>query len=73
METSYDTHFRCVVAFAPAHRKWVSFENAYAVALRIHAQTGRVQAILRTADPVQPYRVATYGGEHVGTLLALVA
>lgn len=58
---------------SPRRAELASFEHAYAVALRIHARTGRMQLILRTGDPVQPYRVAAHGGEQEGTVLALVA
>lgn len=50
-----------------------SFENAYAVALRVRAETDCVQLILRTGNPVQPYRVVARGSEPQGALLALVA
>lgn len=50
-----------------------SFENAYVVALRIRAETGCVQLILRTDNPVQPYRVVARGSEPPGSVLALVA
>jgi hypothetical protein len=62
-----------IIRLSPRRAQLASFEHAYAVALRIHGCTGRMQVILRTGDPVQPYRVVAHGGEQVGTVLALVA
>jgi hypothetical protein len=63
---------------SPRRAELASFEHAYAVALRMRAETGRRQLILRTGNPVQPYRVAPAGTGQSGTdragrVLALVA
>jgi len=58
---------------SPRRAELASFAHAYAVALRIRACTGRMQLILCTGDPVQPYRVVAHGAEQAGTVLALVA
>jgi hypothetical protein len=49
-----------------------SFDHAYAVALRLRGATGRHQFVVRTGNPIQPFRTANRppgAGEH---LLALI-
>ncbi|WP_288806592.1 hypothetical protein [uncultured Novosphingobium sp.] len=57
-----------------AHRqRLASFEHAYAVAVQLREATGADQFVVRTGNPLQPYRVSRVcprGGE---TILALVA
>lgn len=49
-----------------------SFEHAYAVALRLRAQTGLDQFVVRTGDPFQPVRVTQITPASTDTLLAQV-
>lgn len=63
---------------SPRRAELASFEHAYVVALRMRAETGRVQIILRTGHPLQPYRVVPSGADAAQTkvdetVLALVA
>ncbi len=58
---------------SPRRARLASFEHAYALALRIRADTGGVQLIVRTGDPLQPFRVVALGAPQSGTVLALVA
>ncbi|WP_030539285.1 hypothetical protein [Sphingobium sp. DC-2] len=50
-----------------------SFDHAYAVALRMRHETGRPQLVLRTGDPLQPFRVSSTGPQHRQALMTLVA
>jgi hypothetical protein len=50
-----------------------SFPHAYAVALRLRAQTGEGQYIIRSTDPVRPVRVSAIpprGGDEIVALVA---
>lgn len=58
---------------SPRRQRLASFENAYAVALRKRCQSGRSQFILRTANPVQPFRTTSRAPEQDEHILALVA
>jgi hypothetical protein len=49
-----------------------SFENAYLVALRLRRETGRAQFILRTGNPMQPFRTTANPPMSNETLLALI-
>jgi hypothetical protein len=49
------------------------FENAYAVAVQMRHHTGRPQFVLRTGNPLQPFRVTSNGPRHRRTLVTLVA
>lgn len=44
---------------SPLRARLASFDHAYSVASKRRAVTGRVQFIVRTDDPLQPYRVTT--------------
>lgn len=60
--------------FTPARRSSLaSFENAYAVAVQVREATGIDQFIVRTGNPVQPFRVSRRRPEHPEALLALIA
>jgi hypothetical protein len=50
-----------------------SFDHAYAVAVRLRHATGRPQFVLRTGDPLQPFRVSSTGPERRQALMTLVA
>ena len=54
-------------------RSLASFENAYAVAVQLRETTGVDQFVVRTGDPVQPFRVSKREPRHPETVLALVA
>jgi hypothetical protein len=58
---------------SPRRQRLASFENAYAVALRKRRQSGRSQFILKTANPVQPFRATSQAPERDEQILALVA
>lgn len=53
--------------------KLASFEHAYAVALRRRGHSGRCQFILRTGNPVQPFRTTSQAPQRDEQVLALVA
>ncbi|MCG2841268.1 hypothetical protein L6Q21_09775 [Sandaracinobacter sp. RS1-74] len=44
-------------ALSPLRARLASFEHAYAVALRQRQSTNRYQFVVRTDDPLQPFRV----------------
>ena len=60
-------------ALSPLRAKLASFENAYSVATRLRAATGRVQFIVRTEDPLQPFRVATSPPRRESQLTTVIA
>lgn len=49
------------------------WEHTYRVAVQRRTATGRNQFILRTGDPLQPYRVTSRRPVHSEQILALVA
>jgi len=50
-----------------------SFERAYAVALRKRQHSGRSQFILKTGNPIQPFRTTSRPPQRDEQILALVA
>lgn len=50
-----------------------SLENAYAVAIQRRETTGTNQFVVRTGNPIQPYRVAASRPSAPERLLAMVA
>lgn len=50
-----------------------SFPHAYAVALRLRAQTGEHQYIIRSADPLRPVHVSASPPRDADEIVALVA
>lgn len=50
-----------------------SYENAYAVGVQMRRETGRPQFVLRTGNPLQPFRVTSVDPDHRQTLLTLIA
>lgn len=50
-----------------------SFDHAYAVAIRMRHATGHPQFVLRTGDPLQPFRVSSTGPQRDQALMTLVA
>ena len=61
------------IALSGTRRSLASFENAYAVAIQLRETTGVDQFVVRTDNPVQPFRVSRCRPHHPEHLLALVA
>ena len=61
------------IALSGARRSLASFENAYAVAIQLRETTGVDQFVVRTDNPIQPFRVSRCRPHHPESLLALVA
>lgn len=49
------------------------FSNAYAVAVQLRETTGVDQFVVRTDNPLQPFRVSRRAPQSPETILALVA
>lgn len=60
-------------AASPKRATLASYENAYAVAVQMRRATGRPQFVLRTGNPLQPFRVTRIGPARRQTLLTLIA
>lgn len=60
-------------AASPKRAALASYENAYAVAVQMRRTTGRPQFVLRTDDPIQPFRVTSIGPARRQTLMTLIA
>ncbi len=58
---------------SPLRARLASFENAYAVAVQKRRETGLPQFVLRTDDPVQPFRTAGSPPLRRQSVLMLVA
>lgn len=58
---------------SPKRAALASYQNAYAVAVQMRRATGRPQFVLRTDDPLQPFRVTSVGPARRQTLLTLIA
>jgi len=58
---------------APAARTLASFDNAYAVAVQLREATGVNQFVVRTGNPIQPFRVSRLRPQAPETMLAQVA
>lgn len=65
--------FTPIGAVSPKRAALASYANAYAVAIQQRTATGRPQFVLRTDDPMQPFRVSTIGPTRRQTLLTLIA
>lgn len=59
--------------FSGRRQRLSSFENAYAVAVQLRETTGARQFVVRTANPLQPFRVSDLRPCGTETVLALVA
>lgn len=57
----------------PRRADLASFENAYAVAIRLRECTGIDQFIIRTGNPLQPVRITDRQPANAEATLALVA
>lgn len=44
---------------SPRRQQLASFEHAYAIAVQLREATGRDQFVVRTGNPIQPFRVVT--------------
>ena len=62
-----------VIALSGVRCSLASIENAYAVAIQLRESTGIDQFVVRTANPLQPFRVSRCRPHHPESLLALVA
>jgi hypothetical protein len=62
-----------VIAVSARRRSLASFENVYAVAIQLRENTGVDQFVVRTDNPIQPFRVSRCRPHHPESLLALVA
>ncbi|MBA4090253.1 MAG: hypothetical protein C0494_06640 [Sphingobium sp.] len=59
---------------APSARTTLAtFDHAYAVAVQKRRETGRPQFVLRTGDPLQPFRVSATGPGRDQSLMTLIA
>lgn len=48
-----------MATLSPLRSKLAGFENCYKVALRRRTVSGRDQFVVRTGNPIQPFRVTT--------------
>jgi hypothetical protein len=62
-----------VISLSGSCRSLASIENAYAVAIQLRENTGIDQFVVRTDNPIQPFRVSRHRPHHPESLLALVA
>lgn len=60
-------------ALSPHRARLASFDHAYAVALRLRRATGRLHYVVRTHDPLQPYRVTDRQPPQPDRTLAMIA
>lgn len=58
---------------SPLRAQLASFDHAYAVALRLRSTTGRLHYVVRTRDPLQPYRVTDRQPPQPDRALAMIA
>lgn len=54
-------------------RHLATFDNAYAVAIRLKESTGDDQYVVRTPDAAQPFRVLRSAPRDMRTLVSLIA
>ena len=62
-----------IIAFSSRRGSLASFENAFAVAIQLRETTGVDQFVVRTDNPIQPFRVSRCRPHHPEHVLALVA
>lgn len=46
-----------MISLSPLRAKLAGFEHAYSVAIQLRKSTGRNQFVVRTGNPIQPFRV----------------
>jgi hypothetical protein len=61
-----------VVGLSGRRSSLASFENVYAVATQLRDNTGVDQFVIRTDNPIQPFRVSRWRPLYPESLLALV-
>lgn len=61
------------LALSPRRGHLAGFENSYRVAVQRRRAGGAYQYVIRTGNPVQPFRVTSDPPEHDEHILALVA
>ncbi|MCW2338161.1 hypothetical protein M2337_002394 [Sphingobium sp. B2D3A] len=69
----FDANLDRRAPLSPKRARLASFENAYAVAVQRHRETGAAQFVLRTGNPAQPFRLTTSPPTHTDQLQTLVA
>ncbi|WP_339348612.1 hypothetical protein [uncultured Sphingomonas sp.] len=60
-------------ALSPLRARLASFDHAYVVALRLRRATGRLHYVVRTHDPLQPFRVTDRQPPRPDRTLAMIA
>lgn len=58
---------------SPQRGRLAGYDHAYRVAVQKRTASGRDQFILRTGNPLQPYRITSRHPAHSEQVLALVA
>ena len=58
---------------SPLRAKLAGYENCYSVAIRRRATSGRNQFVVRTGDPLQPFRVTARQPDDYESLVLRVA
>lgn len=58
---------------SPRRGRLAGYDHAYRVAVQRRTASGRDQFILRTSNPLQPYRITSRRPAHTEQILALVA
>ena len=58
---------------SPLRARLASFDHAYAVALRLRRVTGRLHYVVRTGNPLQPFRVTDHQPTRPDRTLAMIA
>ncbi|MCJ2180164.1 hypothetical protein [Novosphingobium album (ex Hu et al. 2023)] len=62
-----------ISTFSARRSRLASFENAYAVACQLRETTGADQFVVRTDNPIQPFRVSRHRPAAPEAILARVA
>jgi hypothetical protein len=58
---------------SPRRARLASFEHSYVLALRLRHENGIPQFIVRTGNPLQPFRTTSRAPDNDEAVLALVA
>ncbi len=61
------------ITLSPLRYSLLNFGTAYAVACQLRETTGADQFVVRTGNPLQPFRVSRHLPDNTETILALVA
>ncbi len=61
------------ITLSPLRSRLASFDTAYSVACQLRETTGTDQFVVRTGNPIQPFRVSRHLPDNTETILALVA